>query len=351
MAVFLLILKYIGITILVILALLLLILLLVLFVPVRYKVYGTVDRTDLENEKDKLKDRVHLKASFRWLLYLVRGSFEFPSDDSFSVKVLFFTVFPRKEKNSGADSDSAIEEKDDGSVVADDGDKVTEMEDFSGLESHKDSPLEAEITSETNADPKVEEASLIEGQAPPETEAEEPTKDQLVEEQYERDYEDEKEGGFFSLLAKIFETICKIIKMPQVVFQKIQCTISSICAKIDMIKNTLNNDIFKRAFKVSKKQLRRVIKAVWPKKIKAHVHLGMNDVASTADIFSAYGMMYPILAGKVYLTPDFERAVIEGDMDIKGRIRIITIIWAAAVVYFNKDIRKTVRRFKKIINS
>lgn len=350
MAIFLLVLKYIGITLLVILALMLLVLLLVLFVPVRYSVVGCVDRTDLETEKDELIKRVHLKASFHWLLYFVRGSFEYPAEESFSVKVLFFKIFPMKEKSGKASEEGSIESGDsEGAIEAfdDDSEKVTEMEDFSGLE---DKETETSSGDEAQREAKQAEAEI---KAEAELEAEEAAdslpSDSAAEE--DADFEDEEEGGFFSFLGKIFETICKIIKMPQVVFEKIQCTISSICAKIDMIKNTLNNDIFKRAFEVSKKQLRRVIKAILPKKFKTHIHLGMNDVATTADIFSAYGMMYPILAGKVYLTPDFENAVIEGDIDIKGRVRTITIIWAAAVVYFNKDIRKTVRRFKKIINS
>ena len=77
----------------------------------------------------------------------------------------------------------------------------------------------------------------------------------------------------------------------------------------------------------------------------------MEDPTVTADIFSAYGVLYPILAGRVYIQPEFERSVISGNVYIKGKIRILTILWAAGVLYFKKDVRKTIKRFKKILHS
>lgn len=309
MALFLSILKIIGIVLLVILGVIILLLLLILFVPVRYRVDASISETDLEKDKDKLKDNISGKASFSWLLHFISGGISYPEDTEFKVKVLCFTVFPPKNKKSDADSENEydIESSDDYKSE----DKVTEKE--NGFDEQ----------------PK-EEADFVEDE----------------EDEFEND-----DKGFFNFIKKIFDMIIRIMKVPQDVFSKIQYTTSRICDKIDMVKNTLSNDIFKRAFEVSKKQLIKVLKMILPRRFRADFLLGMEDPTVTADVLAGYGMLYPILVNKVYLVPDFDRQILKGDLHIRGRIRIFTLLHAAAILYFNKDVKKTVRRFQKIINS
>ena len=324
MALFMSILKVIGIVLLVILGVVLLLLLLILFVPIRYRVDAVIDETDLEKDKDKLKDNISGTACFSWLLHIVSGGISYPEDTEFKVKVLCFTVFPPKNKKSDSDLDEEDSLIDEADFEASDDHAVTEKE--SGFdetskeesEEHKE-PLQIE-ESQDNSD-------------------------------YEDEFEDDEDKGFLNFLHKIFDTIVKILKVPQDVFTKIQYTISRICDKINMVKNTLSNDIFKRAFEVTKKQLIRVLKMIIPKKFSANFLLGLEDPTVTADVLAGYGMLYPILVNKVYLVPSFDRQVLEGNLHIKGRITIFTLVYAAAILYFNKDVKKTVRRFKKIINS
>ena len=134
-------------------------------------------------------------------------------------------------------------------------------------------------------------------------------------------------------------------------FEKIQYTISRVCDKIDMIKSTLENDIFKRAFELVKKKLIRIIKMILPDKCDVSIMFGSGDPAQTAEIMAGYGALYPILYNKIRFQPDFERKVVMADAHIKGHITVFTIVYSAAVCYFNKDVKKTIRRFKKIMNS
>ena len=346
MATFLSILKIIGIVLLVALAVLLVLILLVLFVPIRYAVDARIDETDFGKEADKLKDNIYAKASFHWLLYLVRGSIEYPDDLNFKVKVLFFQVFPSKKENKEVSGNDLEDKK---AIKA-------EMEDLGDLENKTDDQTKEEASEDKtssdqgstndesmNNDRELNEA-FEKNDSGEGADDEEPKEDDF-------DNEEEDDKSFLDTLHNIFSILCDIVKIPQNVLKKIQCTISSIYAKINMIKNTLTNDIFKRAFEVTKKQVFRVLKMILPKKCKINLLVGMEDVAATADIFSAYGILYPLLVGKVYMQPDFERQVIGGNVYIRGRIRIFTIIWAAAVLYFNKDVKKTIRRFRKIMGS
>ena len=319
MATFLAVLKIIGIVLLVILAIVLVVLLLILFWPVRYYIDARVDETDLENESDKLKERIFAKAGFGWFCNLIRGYISYPDNTTYTVKVLFFMVFPGKEKTKEDENDENEE-------------LPTEMEE--GFDEESEASAEESSTEESGE--KTGEESGNETDSDVDIDSE--------------DFSEEKKS-FLDFLKSIQEIVVKIVKTPQNVFDKIKCTISSIYDKIDMIKKTLENDIFKRAFEITKKKLIKVLKMIMPKKLRADFLIGMSDPTQTADILAAYGILYPVLVNKVYITPDFERSVLKGELHVKGKIRLFGLLWAAAVLYFNKDVKKTIKRFKKIVKS
>ena len=119
---FLSILKIIGIALLVILLVLLALLLIILFVPLRYRAKAVIGRIDLDklselsdegsgddtdhgleeaasnDPKSYVLDKIDCKASFSWLLHLVRGGIGYPENTSFWLKVLFFKILPKSEE-------------------------------------------------------------------------------------------------------------------------------------------------------------------------------------------------------------------------------------------------------------
>ncbi len=344
MGIFLTVLKILGIVILSILAFLLLVLIFVLFVPVRYKADAVITETDIEKDASEILENLSANASFSWLLHIVSGGISYPESKEFTLKVLCFTIFPPKNKKNDELYDEDSYETEERSYEP----EVTEYSE--ALE--KEEGFEAKPDNEDNSETTdgLDSPQSAEGNEDSSDKKDE--KDDLADPfDYEDDTEGEDSKNFIDFLKSIFNTIYKIIKIPQDVFEKIQYTISRINAKINMVKNTLTNDIFKRAFEVTKKQVLRVLKMIIPKKFHADFLVGTSDPTITADILAAYGVMYPVLVNKVFITPDFERQRIAGKVHLKGRITVFTIVWAAAVLYFNKDVRKTYRRFKKIIDS
>nr|WP_292166532.1 hypothetical protein [Butyrivibrio sp.] len=119
---FLSILKIIGIALLVILLVILALLLIILFVPLRYRAKAVIGRIDLDklselsdegsgddtdhgleeaapnDPKSYVLDKIDCKASFSWLLHLVRGGIGYPENTSFWLKVLFFKILPKSEE-------------------------------------------------------------------------------------------------------------------------------------------------------------------------------------------------------------------------------------------------------------
>ena len=82
---------------------------------------------------------------------------------------------------------------------------------------------------------------------------------------------------------------------------------------------------------------------------------GLGDPALTAEVYATYAAVRPFLPKKqklrIFIGPDFDRKVVYTDTHMKGHITIFTALYIAATCYFNRDVKKTIRRFKKIINS
>ncbi|WP_026519010.1 DUF2953 domain-containing protein [Butyrivibrio sp. FCS006] len=313
------VLKIIGIVLLVILAVILLLLLLVLFAPIFYRIDANVPETELDNGFDT--DKVFAKVSFHWLLFVIRGGIEFPKNKEFTLRVFGIKILPKKEK---PEKESKKKDKDK--------EKDTD-----------EKPLEDMTSEEKKEEEKPENVKPSEEVT--DSEASETGSD------LEMKTEDEEPKSFLDVLWNIIDKIDNILKTPLNVFEKIRYTISRVCDKIEMIKSTLENDIFKRAFALVKKKLIKIIKMILPDKYDIDLMLGTGDPAQTAEIMAGYGALYPYLYKKVRFEPDFERKVIMTDAHIKGHITLFTIVYSAAVCYFNKDVKKTIKRFKKIINS
>jgi hypothetical protein len=310
------VLKIIGIVLLVILAVILLLLLLVLFAPIFYKIDANVPETELDNGFDM--EKVFAKVSFHWLLFVIRGGIEFPKNKEFTLRVFGIKILPKKEKPEKEDKKKDKDK---------DKDKEQEAD---------EKPVEDKPSEDQKEDEKPEEVKPSE---------------EVTASDIDTETEEDEPKSFLDVLWNIIDKIDNILKTPLNVFEKIRYTISRVCDKIDMIKSTLENDIFKRAFELVKKKLIKIIKMILPDKYDIDLMLGTGDPAQTAEIMAGYGALYPYLYKKVRFEPDFERKVVMTDAHIKGHITLFTIVYSAAVCYFNKDVKKTIKRFKKIINS
>ncbi|MBP3280260.1 MAG: DUF2953 domain-containing protein [Butyrivibrio sp.] len=319
------VLKIIGITLLIILAALLVILLLVLFVPVFYRLDAHVPETDLDEGFDVQK--VDAAVKFSWLLFVIRGGISFPKEKEFTVRVFGFKVLPKKEKPEKEDGKEEKEKE-----------KETDKE---------EAPKEESDSSKADEN-KSDTESSGQNTSPDDAKSEE---DKTEDTNLADDSKEQKD--FIDVLCDIIEGVSNILKIPLNVFEKIAYTISRVCDKIDMIKSTLENEIFQRAFALVKRKLIRLIKMILPDKCRIDAMFGLGDPALTAEVYAAYAAVRPFFPKKLrmQLEPDFDRKVVYTDTHMKGHITIFTALYIAATCYFNKDVKKTIRRFKKIINS
>ena len=322
------VLKIIGIVLLVILAVILVLILLVLFVPIFYRVDAHVPETELDHGFDVQK--VDASVKFSWLLFVIRGGISFPRDKEFTLRVFGVKILPKKEKDSKEKSE--IKKEDDKEQAS--GPGIIEMSDM-GTENdipENDAP-KVDDKDDASADADNEEDLSSASDDIPEDESENKT--------------------FIDVIWNIIDKIENILKTPLNVFEKIQYTISRVCDKIDMIKSTLENEIFKRAFELVKKKLLKLIRMILPDRCRIDAVFGTGDPALTAEVFGAFAAMRPFLSKKlkIRVSPDFDRKVVYTDTHIKGHITLFAALYITATCYFNRDVKKTIRRFKKILDS
>ena len=302
----LLILKIIGIVLGTLLAVLLIGLCIALFVPVRYQIEAS--RTEAEGAPP-----IEASAKITWLLHLVNIRIQYPADVYLRARIFLFTVFrlPQKPKKTddkkkrrkkkqpaeGGENDSAVENgENDSAVEGGESDSAVENEekDFS-IEGRENV---SSVKRGENASSAESEANVIPA------ESKEPA------------------GN------------AEAISDGKAAVQEEAPSMEPV-------------SIFKRAFSLCKDELSSVFSYIRPRKFQADVTIGMDDPAATGKILSYYGMLYPFIGSSVNVVSDFERKRLEGTVFIKGKIRLFTFVKAALRIYFNKDIRKLLKLFKK----
>ncbi len=74
-----------------------------------------------------------------------------------------------------------------------------------------------------------------------------------------------------------------------------------------------------------------------PKKIKGRIHFGTSDPCSTGQILGVIGAGYGFLGTGVKVEPDFENAVLEGYLEVKGRIQVYMLLWILKDVFWSEE--------------
>ncbi len=150
----------------------------------------------------------------------------------------------------------------------------------------------------------------------------------------------EKVLSFFRKLGSLME---KLLEFPGKLCKKTE----DWQEKAEWYLNFFQQEKFRRAFALVKKQLLFLWRSIRPKMIRADIRLGFADPSVTGQVLAWTGMMYPFFGKTVTIRPDFEETVCSGKAVIKGRIILFALLRAALILYFNKDIRQLIHIWKK----
>ena len=313
----LLILKIIGIVLLCVVGILLLTIVCVLFVPVRYRI-----RLAREEGEDKPPVVVYVKVI--WLLHLVNVLVRYPAEPVVRIRILIFTLFriPQKEKKPGKRTDKGKKKK-----------RTDETE--QAISEERKVPESSVITTE---------GKLAEGNG-----EDFGQRSLNLEESREKEF-------LFRKIRQIFIKIKQIVKKIKSFFKNIQYTIRRFCDKIKNVsdniqyyREALESAPFRQSAELCKKELGWVLKKLKPDRFEADFIVGMEDPATTGEILAICGMLYPLIGQYVRVVGDFDcgKTHVEGQLYIRGRVKMITFLRTVVRIYFNKDIKKLIKLLKK----
>jgi hypothetical protein len=113
---------------------------------------------------------------------------------------------------------------------------------------------------------------------------------------------------------------------------------------IAFLKNEINKDGIKMAFR----QVIKALKHCAPRKIIGYLRYGTGDPCSTGEAFAAAAFFYGKYGNSLKLVPDFEEEVLEGEVMVKGRIRIFTLLIIGIKLIRDKNFRQLLKNAKQL---
>lgn len=327
MSIILLILKIIGITLLCIIGLILLILGLILFVPIRYSVKVKKPREGGFEETD-------VAVGISWLLHILNIHVKYLHDLFYKVRLFIFTVY--KSDTLKTDRELEKEKKKE--------EKKKKKAEKKRLKAEK-KRIKAEKKrnkniSLNNLEDNNHDADIVEIASVKENSTNETKEDNL-------DTESDEKMSFADriifIINKIFEFLFDIPEKVLSVLDKI----NDIWNNLDYYIDAVNDERNKIAFSLCLSQVSNILKNIKPKKIKGELIIGSEDPYNMGKMMSIYGILFPVIHDKIQVVPEYDKDVMAGDLYIKGRITCFVLVRALYKVYFNKDVRRMRRIFKK----
>lgn len=295
LAIFLGILKVIGIILLVLLLLVLLILAIVLFVPIRYKGNGLIDKT-----------RKEAQVKVTWLLHAlsVRVDYKHPDKPAILIKLLGINIEKFKKKPKPPKPSKDKKEKKE---------KVHSSINLALL-NYYDEPTP----------PKP-----VKPKEPPLNEEHK----KMVEE-----YIAEKSKPKESLQEKINKIVNKITS----VYNKVK----DILANLQYYLDLLQEEGTKALLGTTLDALLKILKSIRPRKLFINAEIGFDTPDTTGKLYGLYWAIKPALGEDVNITPNFEEKIFEGDFNFKGKITIITLLINGLRVLLNKNFKPFLKKIK-----
>lgn len=318
--------KFILIILGILLGLALLAVLLLLFCPVRYQARAV-------KETGSFKE-TELEARITWLFHVIGVRFCFHNGEG-KLVILFFgvsleTIKGWLKKLKGGRRKNSVSQ--------------TSRSKASQPEAHAAENFQDHA-------PKTEAVLLENNTAEPQT-------GKPSAEKQEKNIKSASKSG---LITRIWEILSKIIRFPGNLWNKVISIIKGIIEKIKNIKKTisgitdklgwwkefLTNERTKAAISLIWKDVKGLLHHVLPTKLEGDVTFGCDDPAITGTVLAVLGMTFPFHKNRIHVNPLFDgENQLTGNVFLKGRIYGIVLIKAAIEIYFNKNIKYVINRWK-----
>jgi len=136
--------------------------------------------------------------------------------------------------------------------------------------------------------------------------------------------------------------------------KKARFTISWLCDKMENIRDNVEyykerltaeeNRLF---LKRTKERIFAVLKSIKPKVLTARVVCGTGSPDTTGYVCAVYGMLYPVIEDRISFTADFENKVLDGELSVKGKVRVATLLRHGIKILLDKQLKVFLKEMKR----
>ena len=298
------ILAVIGIVLLVLLALLILTVLAVLFVPIRYRASG-------EKEADRIEGVAAVSFLYPFLSFKWQRA---GNENRWALRLLGIKLKGSPKVDKG---------------------KTTEPE-----KTEKGKVAESEKTDKCKAE-ETAQAAKPEKAAEPVKEEKQPATPSVQNAEAEDAARQAEETGTQETDRGSSE-------------KKARFTISGLCDKMEKIRDNVEyykerltaeeNRLF---LKRTKERIFAVLKSIKPKVLTARVVCGTGSPDTTGYVCAVYGMLYPVIEDRISFTADFENKVLDGELSVKGKVRVVTLVRHGIKILLDKQLKVFLKEMKR----
>lgn len=191
-----------------------------------------------------------------------------------------------------------------------------------------DSSLETKKKPEYEKIPGTEAEKKSEAEKMPKLEAKTESKEEprLLQERSEGKETKKEKKNFIRALWQKLKDFIRFIKT---FFKSLASLCKKIKKKTDWAKDAKKfwkSANTQRMVCILKDNVIHLWRKLKPKVLRGNIFLGTGDPCSTGEILGVAAIFYAAYGRRIQVTPDFETARFEGNLFIKGRISLITIV-------------------------
>ena len=294
-----------------VLAVVLLLLLLILLAPVYYQGEGGIRDPEPheEPEFDRLLAGAHVSFSFRWLLGAVRGRLEWPGEEFFGLRILWFTV-GGKEKGEKSDLRDTKEQ---------------------GGASHR--PRRECEQSANSGSREMKKQSGASHRPRRECEQSANSGPREMKEQSGASHRPQKgeKAGKPDPREKEQKTGRKAARAGRR---------TQAAQYAEMVRSDAFRESFRPALRKSGRRIRKLLVRLLPSRWKMEGTAGLGDPERTGRMLSCMAALWPFLHDHVELRPEFMEYQADIKIQMQGKIRLIRAVACALALWLDPDVRQ-----------
>lgn len=324
----LLILKIIGIILLVALALTLLI----LFWPVLYRV-----------KADAKEKNVSCDVMAHWLFHIVHFRLAYKNDKPvYKLRFLGIPIISSKKQKHNKKNSKA-----NNNIKAD-----NDIKNHNNIKSNNNIKENNGIKADNGINADNIEIETIDGNKKEQTIIDIEKYVEKNDESYDRNdaklNKDKIINRFVGFLKNLFANLKKIILKIKLFFSDTCNNIKILVKKIEEVKTFILAESTKVAYNYGKKYIVKILRHIFPKKIKGRINFGLKEPHLTGQAlgYGAMAMgMFGINPNNIEVIPDFETEKFDGYIKCRGRIFVGVVGLYILKLYLKKEINDVIKKF------